>query len=92
MDVAERFAANLVRCRKRADISQEELAARSSLHRTQIGLLERGQRLPRLDTIVKLAGALAISATELLEGIEWKPVAPTAQGGFAISDEGRPSK
>lgn len=73
MSVAERFGANLVACRERANISQETLGLRASLHRTEVGLLERGQRVPRIDTLVKLASALRVDPSALLEGIEWKP-------------------
>jgi transcriptional regulator with XRE-family HTH domain len=73
MDVAKRFAANLVHARKAAGISQEELGFRASLHRTQIGILERGVRLPRIDTLVRLAGALDLTSGQLLDGIVWRP-------------------
>jgi transcriptional regulator with XRE-family HTH domain len=65
----ERFAANLRRERKRLDLSQEELGYRCDLHRTEISLLERGGRDPRLATIVRLARALDIKVAELLRGI-----------------------
>lgn len=84
MDIAARFGENLKRSRERARLSQEELAVRASLHRTQIGLLERGSRLPRIDTLVKLAGALSIPPGTLLEGIEWRPGSSTA-GGFSVA-------
>jgi len=71
--VAERFAANLVRLRKAADLSQEELAAMASIHRTEISQLERGLRTPRIDTLAKLAGSLHVSADTMLDGIEWTP-------------------
>lgn len=70
--VAVQFGRNLRGVRRRAGISQEELGLRSSLHRTEVGLLERGSREPRLDTIVKLAGALSAPLGDLVEGIEWK--------------------
>lgn len=54
--VARQFGKNLHRERKRAGLSQEEVGFRASLHRTEIGLLERGARTPRIDTLVKLAG------------------------------------
>jgi transcriptional regulator with XRE-family HTH domain len=73
MDINERFAANLVRCRKRAGLSQEELAIRASLHRTEISMLERAKRLPQIDTLVKLMGTLEASADDLLAGIAWLP-------------------
>ncbi len=84
MEIADRFAANLVRLRAAAELTQEELAERAAVHRTQIGLLEGGKRLPRLDTLVKLAGSLGVSTAELTEGIVWEPVVRTA-GGLKIS-------
>jgi transcriptional regulator with XRE-family HTH domain len=81
VEVARRFADNLVRCRKRAGLSQEELGFRASLHRTQVGVLERSARSPRIDTLVKLAGALDVSVDELLNGITWRP-GSARLGGF----------
>ena len=71
--VALRFGQNLRRCRQLAGLSQEELGERASLHRTEVGKLEKGERLPRIDTLVRLAGAMAIPAGELVEGIHWTP-------------------
>lgn len=85
-DVAKRVGQNLCRCRRRASISQEELGALASLHRTEIGMVEQGNRLPRVDTLIKLAGALSISSMELLEGIHWTPGDPSA-GGFGSVNE-----
>jgi transcriptional regulator with XRE-family HTH domain len=68
-----RFAANLRKARKRAAISQEELGFRCELHRTEISLLERAGREPRLATLIKLAGALETTPGELCEGIAWNP-------------------
>lgn len=73
MDIAARFGDNLARCRKRADLSQDELSVRASLHRTEISQLERGLRLARVDTLVKLIGSLEVSADELLAGMNWDP-------------------
>jgi transcriptional regulator with XRE-family HTH domain len=89
MDVARRFGENLRRCRRRAGFSQEELGMRSSLHRTEIGLLERGARVPRIDTLIKIASALAIPPSELIAGIEWTP-GNTTSGSFAIAQSGDP--
>jgi transcriptional regulator with XRE-family HTH domain len=54
-------------------LSQEQLGNRAGLHRTAIGLLERGSRTPRIDTLLKLSVALDISPDDLLEGIVWEP-------------------
>jgi transcriptional regulator with XRE-family HTH domain len=58
--------------RVRLGISQEELARRTSLHRTEVGLLERGEREPGLGTIVKLAGGLEVPLGSLFTGIGWE--------------------
>jgi len=67
---AERFGRNVFLARRRAGYSQEELAERCSLHRTHIGLIESGRRLPRIDTLMKLVGALEVGADKLLCGLE----------------------
>jgi len=65
----ERFAANLRRQREAAGLSQERLARAANLHRTEISLLERGEREPRLSTIVRLATGLGVPASALLEDL-----------------------
>lgn len=68
--VRKQFAANLRRHRDRAGLSQEALAEACNLHRTEISLLERCKRSPRLETLVILARGLGLSSpAELLEGI-----------------------
>ena len=68
--VRKQFAANLRRQRERAGLSQEALADACNLHRTEISLLERCKRSPRLETIVILSRGLGLSSPgELLEGI-----------------------
>lgn len=71
MTPQERFAANLRRIRTAAGISQEELGYLCDLHRTEVSLLERAGREPRLATIVKLAGALKTTPADLCEGISY---------------------
>ncbi|MCW3027878.1 MAG: hypothetical protein JWN81_1089 [Solirubrobacterales bacterium] len=68
--VRKQFAANLRQQRERAGLSQEALADKCDLHRTEISLLERCKRSPRLETIVILSRGLGLSsAAELLNGI-----------------------
>jgi transcriptional regulator with XRE-family HTH domain len=66
----EIFAENLRRERLRRGLSQEALGEACDLHRTEISLLERAGREPRLSTIVRLAHALGIPPAELLRGIK----------------------
>jgi len=75
MTPQERFAINLRKARAEAGISQEELGYMCDLHRTEVSLLERAGREPRLATIVKLAGALQTTPSELCDGISWLPKA-----------------
>jgi transcriptional regulator with XRE-family HTH domain len=69
VSVAEQFGRNLFMARRRAYLSQEQLGKRAGLHRTEIGLLERGLRVPRLDTIVKVADGLEVPPGALLAGL-----------------------
>lgn len=76
--VTERFGENVRRLRVTINISQETLAFRADIHRTQISNFEGGSRMPRLDTLVKLAAALDVELPALLEGISYQrsPYAP----------------
>lgn len=80
MKPRDRFATNLRKARQKKQISQEELGFRCDLHRTEISLLERGGREPRLATIMKLCAALDTTPNELSSGIRWIP----AQSRFQI--------
>jgi transcriptional regulator with XRE-family HTH domain len=71
MEPRDRFAVNLRKARQSKKISQEELGFRCELHRTEISLLERGGREPRLGTILKLCAALETTPGELCAGIRW---------------------
>lgn len=84
MDLATSLGRKVAHYRKRAQISQEELAELAALHRTAIGLVERGVRIPRVDTLVKIAGALAVPVEDLLDGIAWKP-SVDSEGRFAFT-------
>jgi len=62
------FAANLRMHRLRLGLSQEALAELCDLHRTEISLLERRKRSPRLETLVSLTHGLQLSSVcDLLE-------------------------
>jgi transcriptional regulator with XRE-family HTH domain len=54
-------------------MSQEALAARSVLHRTYVGGIERGERNVSFSNLLRLARALGVRPSELLtraEGIQ----------------------
>jgi transcriptional regulator with XRE-family HTH domain len=71
--VAIRIGKSLLSHRKQAGISQDELARRASLHRLAVGMLERGERVPRVDTLIKIASVLSVPPGALLTGISWEP-------------------
>lgn len=66
-DVLLRFGDTLRNHRGRLGLSQEELAHRAGVHRTYIGMLERGEKNVTLRNIEKLAGALNIPIHILLQ-------------------------
>jgi transcriptional regulator with XRE-family HTH domain len=85
--VAERFALNLARCKREKGMSLTEIAERAEIHRTHLGLLLRGKRLIRIDTVVKLAGALGVPPNALLEGVRWRPPrGPKSTGRFELTN------
>jgi transcriptional regulator with XRE-family HTH domain len=69
-EIRKQFAENLRTAREKSGLSQEALAEACNLHRTEISLLERCKRSPRLETLVILARGLGLASPgELLKGI-----------------------
>lgn len=61
-----RIAKNLKLFRGKLGMSQEALADRAGVHRTHIGLIEKGHASARVDTLVLLAEALGVDEFDLL--------------------------
>jgi len=59
----------IAKLRKERGFSQEDFADECGLHRTAVGLLERGKSIPRLDTLLILSKGLNIPVSDLLEEI-----------------------
>ena len=59
------FGKRVAKLRKKAGLSQEQFAFKCNVDRTYIGTIERGEKSPTLNTIVKNANALGISKSEL---------------------------
>ena len=53
--------------RNKQGISQEELGFRADISKTQIGLIERGESSPTIDTLAQIAKALEISLVDLVD-------------------------
>lgn len=66
VSVREALAQNLVKLRAQHGWSQEDLAYEAKVHRTFVTQVERRQRNITIDNLEKLAGALGVSASELL--------------------------
>ncbi|WP_289356252.1 helix-turn-helix transcriptional regulator [Paenibacillus sp. S-12] len=60
------FGKVLKAVRAKYDISQEELAFRSNLDRTYISMLERGIHQPSLSSLMSIAQAVNIKASDLV--------------------------
>jgi transcriptional regulator with XRE-family HTH domain len=56
--------------RQKLGLSQEGLAAQSSLHWTFIGQVERGQRNLSLHNLLKVADSLGVDPAELVSGLK----------------------
>lgn len=56
--------------RKDKELSQEELADKAGLHRTYIGMIERGEKNITLENISKISKALQVSISELFKKVK----------------------
>jgi transcriptional regulator with XRE-family HTH domain len=63
------FGANMRDARRRASMTQTELAAIDGLDRAAISLTEKGRRSPDMRTLLRIAEGLNVTAAELVRGI-----------------------
>lgn len=61
------FGHNVQKYRKAQNISQEKLAELAGVHRTYIGMIERAEKNITLCNIEKIAKALNVTISQLLE-------------------------
>jgi transcriptional regulator with XRE-family HTH domain len=87
--VAVRIGRRIRRPRRDQELSQETVAWRAEVHLTQISLIESGRRLPRIDTLIKIAGAIGVSPCEFLDGLVWEP-GDRRPGRLTTPDRGSP--
>jgi transcriptional regulator with XRE-family HTH domain len=73
------------RKRLAAGLSQEGLSAAAGLHRTYVGLLERGLRMPSIRVAKQVAEAVGTTVGDLLAEVDAEEVLPKGKG-----DERRP--
>ena len=65
-EILEIFGRRLKELRKEKDMTQEELASSLQLHNSYIGLLERGERIPSLITLDKIARHFGVKPSDLI--------------------------
>jgi transcriptional regulator with XRE-family HTH domain len=82
VELERSYGRNLRRIRKERGYSQEELAFRAEVHRTEISLLERGKRDPGVNMTLRLTGALGVAPGELLGGATFVPSEDGREGRF----------
>ena len=68
--LSDAFSQAIKKHREKKNLSRAALAEMSGLHQTYIGLLERGERSPNLDTAKAIANALGISLGKLIAEAE----------------------
>lgn len=66
-DLLIRFGHRVRDIRKQNGLSQEQLSFRANLHRTYIGMIERGEKNITLRNIDKIANALNVNINELIK-------------------------
>lgn len=66
-DILTKFGQKIRKERLRLGLSQEQLADKANVHRTYVGMIERGEKNITLQNIAKLARALNKTPDDLLK-------------------------
>jgi len=74
------IGANIRKCRLAKKLRQEDLAEKTNLSVTYIGMIERGEKTPALETLINILNALGVSA-ELEADIFYPEI---SQGDFVL--------
>jgi len=67
LELSKEFGARVRKLRNVLGLSQEELAEKAGVHRTYIGMIERGEKNITLSNIEKIASALGVSVDKLFK-------------------------
>jgi len=67
VDIRKRLGSNVKRLRLKNGWSQEDYADRAGIHRTYVSDIERASRNPTITVVERLAEALQVSASSLIE-------------------------
>ena len=71
--LSDAFSEVVKKYREARKLSKASLAKKAGLHQTYIGLLERGERSPNLDTANAIATALEIPLGKMITEAERRP-------------------
>lgn len=66
----EKLGLKIRELRKKQGLSQEEFAYRANIDRSYVGQIERGERNIAFLNLLKIARALEVTLSELMDGIE----------------------
>ncbi len=77
-ELAQAFGATVRALRSEQGVAQESLANLAGIERSHMGKIERGEHMPTLAIIFKIASALGCSATTLMAAMESRGVATGA--------------
>lgn len=69
-DILIKFGLKVREERTKAGLSQETLAGKAGLHRTYIGMIERGEKNITIENIAKIASALGIKINTLFDNLD----------------------
>ncbi|MGN6275321.1 MAG: helix-turn-helix domain-containing protein [Solirubrobacterales bacterium] len=70
MSLAKQISQNIAEARRGVGLSQAELGFRLHAASQEISRLESGRVCPRLTTLLRVARALEVPLTDLVDGIE----------------------
>lgn len=64
-NVKQKIGKRIAELRKKAGLTQEQLAVKTNLNRTFIGYIEKGNRSPSVETTNKIARALGVKIGDI---------------------------
>ena len=70
MNIAKQVGRNCAEARKRAGLSQHQLSIRLLIHPNDISRMENRRHCPRLTTLLRVARALEVPLTDLVQAVE----------------------
>ena len=65
----EKIGLFIAKCRREKNMTQEDLAEKAGLTTNYIGMVERGEKIPSLETFIKILNALGVSADMVLSEV-----------------------